>query len=85
MNDSTFAFITLHQGSPNFLDYWPNNLGLKPSKGPNSEKLKFFNFNHFLNIYEYCNLIKILEVGTTPFLLCNLLTINRASIILLFN
>ena len=32
----------LNQGSPTFLDYWPQNLGQKPSKGPNSEKLKFF-------------------------------------------
>ena len=55
------------QGCPTLLDYWPKNLGLKRTKGPNSEKLKNFNFNHLYNIYEYCNLIKILEVVTTPF------------------
>ena len=25
------------QGCPTFIDYWPNNLGLKPNKGPNSK------------------------------------------------
>ena len=43
----------INLGSPDLLDYWPKILGLKPSKGPNSEKLKNFNFNQFFNIYEY--------------------------------
>ena len=43
------------QGYPHFLGYWPNNLGLKTTKGPNS---KNFKFNHFLytvnSIILYC-------------------------------